>query len=44
MQLMMLQKQVDDLSAELYRQSLAMEKLLKRIDELEKADDEGDFA
>lgn len=36
MQLMLLQRQVDQLSQELYRRALAQEKLLKRIEELEK--------
>jgi hypothetical protein len=36
MQLMLLQRQVDQLSQELYRSALSQEKLLKRVEELEK--------
>jgi chromosome segregation ATPase len=42
MQLMLLQRQVDQLSQELYRSALAQEKLLKRVEELEKQRAESD--
>lgn len=42
MQLMVLQKQVEELSGELYRQSLEQEKLVRRVEELEKGAREAD--
>jgi prefoldin subunit 5 len=44
MQLMLLQRQVDQLSQELYRSALTQEKLLKRVEELEKQRAESDSA